>query len=158
MDPGEEALEQLYRERYARFRDGLATVTGSYDTAHDIVQDAFAHALVKRKGFRGEGSLEGWVWRIAFRLALNERRRGGAHGLDAVEATIVDPQRDPELAAALQELPARKRLIVFLHYFADLSYGEIAEICAISEGTVGAALNQARAALREALEREEVPS
>ena len=158
MDPGEEALEQLYRERYARFRDGLATVTGSYDTAHDIVQDAFAHALVKRKGFRGEGSLEGWVWRIAFRFALKERRRGGARGLDAVEATTVDPQRDPELAAALQELPARKRLIVFLHYFADLSYGEIAEICAISEGTVGATLNQARAALREALEREEVPS
>ena len=48
MDPGEKALEKLYRERYARFRDGLATVTGSYDTAHDIVQDAFAHALVKR--------------------------------------------------------------------------------------------------------------
>ena len=157
MDPEEKALEQLYRERFARFRDGLATVTGSYDTAHDIVQDAFAHALVKRKGFRGEGSLEGWVWRIAFRLALKERRRG-ARGLDAAEPTVVDPQRDPELAAALQQLPARKRLIVFLHYFADLSYGEIAEICAISEGTVGAALNQARAALREALEREEVPS
>jgi RNA polymerase sigma factor (sigma-70 family) len=156
MDETEEALERLYRERYGRFRDGLATITGSYDTAHDVVQDAFAQALVKRRRFRGEGSLEGWVWRIAFRLALNERRRRGAWTLESLEPSVVEPARDPELAAALQRLPARKRLIVFLHYFADLSYGEIADVCAISEGTVGATLNQARAALREALEPQEV--
>ncbi len=156
MDAREEALERLYRERYTRFRDGLATVTGSYDTAHDVVQDAFAQALVKRGGFREEGSLEGWVWRIAFRLALKERRRGGRRGLDEVEARVVEPHRDPELAEALQRLPARKRLIVFLHYFADLSYGEIAQVCAISEVTVGAALTQARSTLRDVLQREEV--
>jgi RNA polymerase sigma-70 factor (ECF subfamily) len=158
MDDTEAALERLYRERYARFRDGLATITGSYDTAHDVVQDAFAQALVKRRGFRGEGSLEGWVWRIAFRLALKERRGGGARALESVEPSVVEPRRDPELTAALQGLPARQRLIVFLHYFADLPYAEVAEICAISEGTVGAALNQARSALRDALEPQEVHS
>jgi RNA polymerase sigma factor (sigma-70 family) len=157
MDEREEALAVLYAERYGRFRDGLATITGSYDTAHDVVQDAFAQALVKRARFRGEGSLEGWVWRIAFRLALKERARGGRR-LDRVEPAVVEPARDPELTAALLQLPARKRLIVFLHYFADLSYGEIAEICAISEGTVGAALSQSRTALREALEPREVRS
>jgi RNA polymerase sigma factor (sigma-70 family) len=156
MDEKEEALERLYRERYGRFRDGLATITGSYDTAHDVVQDAFAQALVKRRRFRGEGSLEGWVWRIAFRLALKERQRGQRADLDRIEPAVVQPERDPELAAALQRLPARKRLIVFLHYFADMSYAEIARICSISEGTVGAALAQARTALRETLEHEEV--
>ena len=158
MDEREEALARLYRERYARFRDGLATITGSYEAAHDVVQDAFALALVKRRGFRSEGSLEGWVWRIAFRLALKERRRGTARALGAVEPIAVEPERDPELAAAIQRLSARKRLIVFLHYFADLPYVEIAEICAISEGTVAASLNQARTALREALEPQEVHS
>jgi RNA polymerase sigma-70 factor (ECF subfamily) len=111
---------------------------------------------VKRGGYREEGSLEGWVWRIAFRLALKERRRRGRGGLEEVEPRVVQPERDPELAEALQRLPARKRLIVFLHYFADLSYGEIAQVCAISEGTVGAALTQARSTLRDALKREEV--
>jgi RNA polymerase sigma-70 factor, ECF subfamily len=157
MDQREEALAVLYRERYGRFRDGLATITGSYDTAHDVVQDAFAQALIKRGRFRGEGSLEGWVWRIAFRLALKERGRGRG-STDHFEPAVVEPQRDPDLAAALQRLPAQKRTIVFLHYFADLSYGEIARICAISEGTVGAALSQARTTLRQALEREEVSS
>jgi RNA polymerase sigma factor (sigma-70 family) len=66
------------------------------------------------------------------------------------------PERDPELAAALRELPPRRRLIVFLRYFADLSYSEIAAVCEISEGTVAASLAQARADLLEALERDEV--
>ena len=155
MDRKAEALERLYRERYSRFRDGLAPVTGSYDTAHDAVQEAFATAFARRRSFRGEGSLEGWVWRIAFRLAL--RRRGGhAELLDGAGPAVLMPERDPELAEVLRSLPPQRRLIVFLHYFADLPYAEIARICGISEGTVGASLTQARAALREALEREEV--
>jgi DNA-directed RNA polymerase specialized sigma24 family protein len=38
-------IESLYRERYLGFRRALATVTGSYETAHDVVQEAFARAL-----------------------------------------------------------------------------------------------------------------
>jgi RNA polymerase sigma-70 factor, ECF subfamily len=45
----------------------------------------------------------------------------------------------------------RRRLVVFLRYFADLSYAEIAEVLGVSEGTVAASLAQARAALRERL-------
>jgi RNA polymerase sigma factor (sigma-70 family) len=41
--------------------------------------------------------------------------------------------------------------VVFLRYFADLSYAEIAEVTGISEGTVAATLSQARAALMEQL-------
>jgi RNA polymerase sigma-70 factor, ECF subfamily len=157
MDRKAEALERLYRDRYARFRDGLAPITGSYDTAHDAVQEAFAKAFASRRGFRGDGSLEGWVWRIAFRIAL--RHRGREHELvDGRGAMVVMPERDPELAEVLRSLPPQRRLIVFLHYFADLPYAEIARLCSISEGTVGASLSQARAALRATLEREEVPS
>lgn len=156
MDSKEEAIERLYRVRYTRFRDGLATVTGSYDTAHDVVQDAFAQALASRNSFRSEGSLEGWVWRIAFRLALRKRRNGRRESRATIEPTAVSPERDPDLAAALHRLPPRRRLIVFLHYFADLSYGEIASLCDISEGTVAATLAQARTALREALDSKEV--
>jgi RNA polymerase sigma-70 factor, ECF subfamily len=157
VDPREEALERLYRNRYSRFRDGLATVTGSYESAHDVVQDAFAQALLRRRSFRGEGSLEGWVWRIAFRLALRRRSDPTAGSMaDDVPADVVEPERDPELTEALRALPPRRRLIVFLHYFADLPYAEIARICGISEGTVAATLAHARSTLRHALEREEV--
>lgn len=147
----------MYRERYVGFRNALATVTGSRETARDVVQEAFARALRNRDQFRGEGSLEAWIFRIALRAALEMRRDGREVGwLDSLEPTLPQPERDTELAAALRQLPPRRRLIVFLRYFADLEYSEIAAVCAISEGTVAASLAQARAGLFEALRRDEV--
>ena len=156
MDERTQAIELLYRQRYVRFRDGVATITGSYDTARDVVQETFAKALRRRLTFRGEGSLEAWVWKIAIRTAWERRRELPDLSLNGtIEAALVEPERDPVLAEALRTLPAKRRLIVFLRYFADLSYGEIASICEVSEGTVGATLSQARAALEELLQKED---
>jgi RNA polymerase sigma-70 factor (ECF subfamily) len=151
-------LELLYRRRYGAFRNGLAPLCGSFERAHDAVQEAFARALRERECFRGQGSLEGWVWRIAFRVALDERRNGHEVVLNRAfeRAAVPDPERDRELAEALRRLPPRRKLIVFLRYFADLSYAEIAELCAISEGTVAATLSRAHEELAGALAREGV--
>jgi RNA polymerase sigma-70 factor (ECF subfamily) len=154
VDPRAEAIERLYRTRYVAFRNGIATVTGSYEGARDVVQEAFARAWRERAQFRDEGSLESWVWRIAFRTALETRRNGHVPmSAEAFDPIVVEPERDPELEAALRNLPPRKRLVVFLRYFADLSYADIAEACGISEGTVAATLAQARATLLEELTR-----
>jgi RNA polymerase sigma-70 factor (ECF subfamily) len=150
-----EALEQLYRDRYVSFRNGLAPVVGSYEEARDVVQEAFARALRSRGDFRGEGSIQAWVWRIALRVAL-ESRRGRETPFEFLDPELVESERDPELAAALRRLPPRKRLVVFLRYFADLSYAEIAEVSGISEGTVAATLSQARATLLQQLLAKEV--
>jgi RNA polymerase sigma-70 factor (ECF subfamily) len=152
-----EQIESLYRRRYVAFRNVLATTTGGYESAADVVQDAFAQALRRRETFRGDGSLEAWVWRIALRMAFAAGRDGtSTTAVEEAEPGLVEPYLDPELAAALRALPPRQRLVVFLHYFADLPYREIAEVCGISEGTVAASLAQARASLLEALDRKEV--
>ena len=152
MDERERALERIYRERYLGFRNALATITGDQESARDAVQEAFARALKSRSGFRGEGALEAWVWRIAIRAALGLRGELPTAALNgAVDPRLVDPARDPELAEALQQLSPRRRLIVFLRYFADLSYEQIADACGVTEGTVAATLAQALAALEETL-------
>jgi RNA polymerase sigma factor (sigma-70 family) len=158
MAATEAQLEQLYRERATAFRDAVATITGSRDSAGDAVQDAFARALVERGRFRGTGSLEGWVWRIVLRSALGSRRRRRWSPLgddDRVpETALVDRESDPELYRAVAALSPRRRLFVFLHYYADLSYPQIAEACGVAQGTVAATLSQARADLLSALEKE----
>jgi RNA polymerase sigma factor (sigma-70 family) len=154
-----EAIEELYRSRYAAYRGGVAALTGSgYEAARDVVQEAFAQALRDRKDYRGDGSLAAWVWRIAFRTALRSRRNGHRElTLDElVEAAPVPrAERDPELAAALRRLSPRRRLVVYLRYFADLPYAEIASLLDISEGTVAATLSQAHAELLEELRDKE---
>lgn len=153
-----DAIERLYRRRFVGFRNAVATVSGDHDSARDAVQEGFARAYRSRAQFRGEGSLEGWVWRIVLRAALEQRGNGEVLPLDEVEAALVEPMRDPALAEALAELPPRRKLMVFLRYFADLDYATIAEVCGVGEGTVAATLAQAREALGRRLIREEVQS
>ena len=159
MDPCERAIERVYRSRYLRFKAVLATVTGNNETARDAVQEGFARALAHRAEFRGnpeaEGSLEAWIWRITLRAALERGWDGSESQInDLVDPVVLLPPGSSLLMEALRRLPPKRRLIVFLRYFADLSYSEIANICGISEGTVAAALAQARSTLRTELEPE----
>jgi RNA polymerase sigma-70 factor (ECF subfamily) len=156
VDETAAALERLYRERYTRFRNGVAPVAGSYEAAHDAVQEGFARALRASSQYSGEGSLEGWVWRIVLRTALEQRRPGEELPLDAVDPVFVEPERDFALTSAVQALPPRRRLIVFLRYFADLPYQTIADVLDIDEGTVAATLAQAKQALAVTLNEEGV--
>ena len=143
-------LEELYRDRYVGFRNALAPITGSRESAHDAVQEAFAIALRERRKLRRAESLAPWVWRIAYRLALRERSHPQAAELPA-NLTILEEERDPMLAAAVRSLPPRRRVVVFLRYYAGFSYAEIAQALEIGEGTVAATLAQAHAALHHDL-------
>jgi RNA polymerase sigma-70 factor (ECF subfamily) len=158
VDERARAIEAVYRERYARFYDVLSSLTGSRELGHDAVQETFAQALRDRQSFRGEGSLEAWIWRIAVRTAGRQRAERGSYEFSpngAVAPSAAWSDLDPELAEAVQLLAPRQRLMVFLHYFADLSYAHIADVCSVSEGTVAATLSQAREALLNSLEAKE---
>ena len=152
------ALEQLYRDRYRNYRDIMAGVVGSHDLAREVVQEAFARALREQRKFRGDGSLEAWVWRIAINVALKTRRELRREWAldDEYETSTHEATPDQDVRAAVRALPPRRRLVVFLRYFADLSYAEIAEIAGVSEGTVAATLAQAKEELLGLLNGEEV--
>jgi RNA polymerase sigma-70 factor (ECF subfamily) len=149
-------LEALYRRRQGAFQVMVASVTGSVESARDVVQEAFAQALRDQSSFRGDGSLEAWVWRIAFRIAIGSK---GSHELtvdEVPEVAFVHESRDPALAAAVRRLPPQRRMAVFLRYFADLSYAEIGDVLGIAEGTVAATLSQSHAQLSAELSTREV--
>ena len=151
MDEQARELEALYETRYGSFRNALATVTGDRESARDAVQEAFARALAGREGRRPDGCLAAWVWKIAYRVALEQRRRERPFATPWADPELLEPTRDPELAAAVRRLPPRRRLILFLRYFGDFSYAEIAAACDVTEGTVAATLAQAHAELRAVL-------
>ena len=142
------SIEELYRARFDVFRDVLSGVTSSRESAREIVQEAFARALRERRKFRGEGSLEAWVWRIALNQAF-KARRGLREEWELDEEAPAEPLAlaDDDVRDAIRSLAPRRRLVVFLRYFADLSYAEIAQICDVSEGTVAATLSQSHAEL-----------
>ena len=146
-------LEELYRSRFDVFARVAASVTADSEGARDAVQEAFATAVRKRGSFRGEGPLEGWVWRIVLNAARSDVRRSiPAVDHDEQAATNGHPEGDAELRVALARLPERQRTAVFLRYYADLDYVAIGEALGIRTGTVAATLNAAHTALRSRLE------
>jgi hypothetical protein len=48
MDRQTRAIEDVYARRYQSFRGALAGIVGSYELAHDVVQESFARALASR--------------------------------------------------------------------------------------------------------------
>jgi RNA polymerase sigma factor (sigma-70 family) len=111
-----------------------------------------------RLRFRGEGSLDGWVWRTVVNTACNARRDTSKHRADdpSVAPAATNGQVvDGGVRALLATLPERQRLVLFLRYYADLDYRSIAEVLEIQPGTVGATLNHAHSAMKRLLK--EVP-
>jgi RNA polymerase sigma-70 factor, ECF subfamily len=146
-------LERLYCARLLEFRRVAAAVSGSRESAPDVVQEAFVRALRDIGQFRGDGPLEGWVWRIVVNVARNYRRDHHATSDLTVEHEAPDSGEvgAGAVAAAVRSLPERQRLVLFLRYYADLDYEAIAVALDIASGTVGATLTAARSALAQAL-------
>ena len=151
MDVTIAAIEEVYRRRYARFLRVATALTGDRERAHDAVQEAFARAIRSRFSFRGEGSLEGWLWRTLANVCMDERR--AAARVPPAEPPSANGRAEdwPELRAAVAALPERQRLILFLRHYADLDYETIAAAAGVERGTVAATLHAAHAALRKAM-------
>ena len=147
-------IERLYTMRYRSCYRLALSVTKDPGTAHDAVQEGFARALARTSDLRDGRALEAWICRIILRCALDSRRRPGfdeellsADVSFAWLPQLPHPARDPELAKALEALPPRQRVMIFLRYFADLPLSTIAELCDTRPGTVSATLAHAKAAL-----------
>jgi len=57
---------------------------------------------------------------------------------------------------AVDELPERLKRVLMLCELAGMSYGEVAAVTGVKEGTVGSRRNRALALLRERLQPQEV--
>jgi len=147
-------LRTVYERRLPELCRVAAAVAGSSELAPDIVHEAFVRAVRQRHRFEGRGDLEGWVWRIVVNAARDARAKQRVEDeldeLSDLAASCEDPRRDL-VRSAIEQLPERQRLVLFLRYYADLDYRTIAATVAISEGTVAATLNAAHAGLRQLL-------
>jgi RNA polymerase sigma factor (sigma-70 family) len=143
-------IERVYREGFPRFVRVARAIVGDGETAAEAVQEGFADALRRAGQWSGRGALDAWVWQCVLNRARKARPRALPVGPD--EQLVPDADPDPVLRARLAALPERQRLVVFLRYFADLSYSEIAAAVGIEVGTVSATLHAAHSALRTQLE------
>ncbi|UQX04269.1 SigE family RNA polymerase sigma factor [Streptomyces sp. RerS4] len=131
-------------------------------TAEDVVQDAFT-ALYRRYGERitevdnALGYLRTAVVNTS-RSVLRRRRTARAWipprtaDVPSAEAAVVIGEAHREVLAALGRLTPRRRQVLVLRYWADMSEAEIAETLGISRGAVKSNASRALDALEKILE------
>jgi DNA-directed RNA polymerase specialized sigma24 family protein len=114
-------LEALYQRRYRDFVRVASAITESGSDGIEVVQAAFAQALGSISTYRGEASLEAWVWRIVVNEARAQRRSPKAESLGGTEPLAPNghPFDEHGVRAWIAALPERQRLAVFLRYYAD---------------------------------------
>jgi RNA polymerase sigma-70 factor (ECF subfamily) len=145
-----EALEALY-DRYGSAAYSLALrLTGSRETAEDVVQESFLSAWKRADTYRSDrGSARTWLLGITHHRAVDNLRARMARApmtpLDddlqlAADDDIwseVELRLDRQaIVTALDGLPAEQRESIRLAYFGGLSYPEIAQRLSVPLGTV----------------------
>jgi RNA polymerase sigma factor (sigma-70 family) len=147
-----EDIEAIYRDAYPRFLRMAVASLGDAERGRDAVHEAFVRAIKSIDNYRGEGTVEAWLWRTLVNVCLVERRHRPVLLADVPETHANGAAVDwPEVRAAVASLPERQRTILFLRHYADLDYDRIADTLGIARGTVAATLNTAHSRLREAL-------
>jgi len=159
-------LFEEHRETVFRL---LYRLAGNRHDAEDLAQDTFVRLWRKREQFRGDGSVEGYLRRIAYRTFLNARSRlSRSRGPHMQEIQPVDGNPDPSESAsrkelkgfllahvrrAVDELPASWREPFVLFRYEGLKLKEIADTLGITpkaaEIRVARALERVSNELRE---------
>lgn len=137
------------------FRWAVA-LSGDKDEAEDITQEVFVRVHRKLADFRGDGPFEGWLYRIARRVALRSR-----HALppavvgtdDNMYETDPGARVDRQRAVALirtiaRALPERQREVFVLCDLEGRTPAEAAELLDMKDVSVRASLFKARATIR----------
>lgn len=148
-------FDQFYGAAARRVVRHAYALTGNIADAQDIAQEAFARAWQRWESVRNCDSPEAWVRRVATNLATSRFRRdrtarSAAWQLLAKEVPAISPDTIA-LVMALRTLPERQRVVLVLHYLADLPVGQIATELRCPVGSVKAWLSRGRDALAVAL-------
>jgi len=157
------ALELALGRYWTLVVDYVERLTQSPDAAEDVAQRAFCQLWDRRAQWGPTGSLRALLCRIARNYAVSEHRRYLADERSAaafveLHAAAPAPMFDADAARLrslidreIARLPVRRREILVLRCYHDLSYKEIADVMNIAEQTVANQLSKGLATLRRSL-------
>jgi RNA polymerase sigma-70 factor (ECF subfamily) len=172
QDGDENAFHRIVERHQDRLIGLCQRMLNNREEALDAAQEVFLKTYRKAGGLEQRGELYTWMYRVATNNCLNRLRRRkivrflpliSDSGEDSVQIQPVDgaPRPDEVLEShqrwestrgMIADLPDNQRAVLILAKFEGMSYREIAETLAISEGAVESRLFRAMRNLEKAQE------
>ncbi len=167
--PPTAGFDALYRAEWSGLVALGWSLTGSWATAEELAQDAFADAYRRWDEVGGLERPGAWIRRAVVNRSASHHRhrtvertglarwsaRSGADddgpATDRTGDGAADRVGDPAFWAAVRSLPERQAACVALHYLEDRSVADIAEVLDCRPATVKVHLHRGRHALAQRL-------
>jgi RNA polymerase sigma-70 factor (ECF subfamily) len=159
------ALGELFeRYRHQVYRIALAIVRDP-QVAEDILQDAFLKLHIYAHRIDPERPLMPWLYRVTANLSYtfvtrNQKRQADfdqvsdhlvASGGQAPDRVTERNELQSDVRVAIETLSDNQRIVVILHYLANMSIQDISDVLDCPVGTVKSRLHYARENLRHQL-------
>lgn len=149
----DEQLRTLYVGCYRRLVAVTAVVAGTTEDAEECVQAAFVKLIDHWPRVSAYDDPEAWVRQVAWREALNLRRR--LRGAARVRSRLRPPETTPDstddiltIRSAIEQLSIPQRKILVLVDILGMTIAAASEELDIPVGTAKSRLSRAREALR----------
>jgi RNA polymerase sigma-70 factor (ECF subfamily) len=171
-----EAFAVLVEKHQKKMLNIAYRMTGNYEDACDVVQEAFLSAYKSLKTFRRESRFSTWLYRIVMNHTKNRLQQIKARSrhedsafedppeteggrslcrMPSGDAALIEQIEKRELNEKVQEcigaLDDEFREVIVLRDIQGFSYDEIRDILHIPDGTVKSRLFRARTALKDCL-------
>jgi RNA polymerase sigma-70 factor, ECF subfamily len=169
-----EAFAVLVERHQKKMLNIAFRMTGNYDDACDVVQDAFLAAFRAIKKFKGEAHFSTWLYRIVVNYTKNRLKQTQSlkhreqPAIDdfaeegrafcpacadekCPEEQMVQQERDAKVQHCISKLDNEYREVLVLRDIQGFSYEEIRDVLQIPDGTVKSRLSRARNALKDCL-------
>ena len=155
LEGNNSAFDILLNRHQDRLFNYIFFLVRSREVAEDIFQETFVKAIVtlQQGRYQNDGKFAAWITRIAHNLVIDqfrvERNENAVSNDEAefdllndaklaegtIENRMVNEQVLKDVRALVDELPDCQREVVFMRYYQNLSFKEIAEMTGVSINT-----------------------
>jgi len=172
-----EAFDELLERNKDKIFNYILFIVKDQETANDLFQDTFVKAITKlHEGkYVIQGKFSFWMTRIAHNIIIDwYRQQNNEHIVEVAEdndlsnlkvASVVDKGRESEILREqvlcdvkrlMDNLPTSQREVVYMRFYQELSFKEIAEITGVSINTALGRMRYAIINLRRMAKKHDV--
>ena len=159
-----QALASLYRVLETPVFRFIRSRLNDHFEAGDILHDVFIEVWRSAGRFEGRSKVQTWIFGIAYRKVIDAHRRRGRVDVTDEFPDAADDGPDPEACLASAEeaehvrhclgtLKDDHRAAIAMAFYEDMTYGEIAEVAGVPEGTIKTRVFHAKKLLMRCLEQ-----
>ena len=155
LEGNNSAFDVLLNRHKDRLFNYIFFIVRSKEVAEDIFQETFVKAIVtlQQGRYTNDGKFAAWITRIAHNLVIDqfrvERNENTVSNDEAevdllndaklvegnIENQLVNDQVLKDVRMLVDELPDCQREVVFMRYYQDMSFKEIADATGVSINT-----------------------